>query len=381
MSENNNNIGISTDALKFLNLIKKSRQGNLKIYIGMSAGVGKTYRMLQEAQTLLKNNIDVLIGYIETHGRKETEELLKGLTSVPRKKIYYKGKEFEEFDTDEIIRRHPEVVLVDELAHTNIPGSRNEKRYQDVEELIYKGINVISAVNIQHIESLNSVIEKITGVEIQERIPDSVIGLADEIVNIDITTDELISRLHEGKIYKKEKVQQALDNFFRKENLLQLRELALREVADKVERKIETEIPKSSKADEDSILVCIGTNDKLNMKIIRKSSRIAAKLDSKWYVIFVETDSESLSSIDSKSQRLIINNLKLAAELGAVTDKIKSSSAAEGILDFAASKNIKKIIVGKPVKRNFFSRIIKKRTLDTLISRTQDKEFDLEIVS
>ena len=381
MSENNNNIGISTDALKFLNLIKKSRQGNLKIYIGMSAGVGKTYRMLQEAQTLLKNNIDVLIGYIETHGRKETEELLKGLTSVPRKKIYYKGKEFEEFDTDEIIRRHPEVVLVDELAHTNIPGSRNEKRYQDVEELIYKGINVISAVNIQHIESLNSVIEKITGVEIQERIPDSVIGLADEIVNIDITTDELISRLNEGKIYKKEKVQQALDNFFRKENLLQLRELALREVADKVERKIETEIPKSSKADEDSILVCIGTNDKLNMKIIRKSSRIAAKLDSKWYVIFVETDSESLSSIDSKSQRLIINNLKLAAELGAVTDKIKSSSAAEGILDFAASKNIKKIIVGKPVKRNFFSRIIKKRTLDTLISRTQDKEFDLEIVS
>lgn len=381
MSENNNNIGISTDALKFLNLIKKSRQGNLKIYIGMSAGVGKTYRMLQEAQTLLKNNIDVVIGYIETHGRKETEELLKGLTSVPRKKIYYKGKEFEEFDTDEIIRRHPEVVLVDELAHTNIPGSRNEKRYQDVEELIYKGINVISAVNIQHIESLNSVIEKITGVEIQERIPDSVIGLADEIVNIDITTDELISRLHEGKIYKKEKVQQALDNFFRKENLLQLRELALREVADKVERKIETEIPKSSKADEDSILVCIGTNDKLNMKIIRKSSRIAAKLDSKWYVIFVETDSESLSSIDSKSQRLIINNLKLAAELGAVTDKIKSSSAAEGILDFAASKNIKKIIVGKPVKRNFFSRIIKKRTLDTLISRTQDKEFDLEIVS
>ncbi len=381
MSEENNNIGIRTDALKFLNLIKKSRQGNLKIYIGMSAGVGKTYRMLQEAQTLLKNNIDVLIGYIETHGRKETEELLKGLTSVPRKKIYYKGKEFEEFDTDEIIRRHPEVVLVDELAHTNIPGSRNEKRYQDVEELIYKGINVISAVNIQHIESLNSVIEKITGIEIKERIPDSVIGLADEIVNIDITTDELISRLNEGKIYKKEKVQQALDNFFRKENLLQLRELALREVADKVERKIETEIPKSSKADEDSILVCIGTNDKLNMKIIRKSSRIAAKLDSKWYVIFVETDSESLSSIDSKSQRLIINNLKLAAELGAVTDKIKSSSAAEGILDFAASKNIKKIIVGKPVKRNFFSRIIKKRTLDTLISRTQDKEFDLEIVS
>src|ERR1700749_5100389 len=185
----------------FLELIRQSRRGKFKIYIGMSAGVGKTYRMLQEAQTLLRNGVDVKIGYVETHGRKETEGQLQGLPVLPRRKLFYKGKELDELDVQAGINLHPEVVIVDELAHTNIEGSKNEKRWQDVMDILDAGINVISAVNIQHIESLNEEVKSITGVEVAERIPDNVLKQADEVVNIDLTADELVTRLQEGKIY------------------------------------------------------------------------------------------------------------------------------------------------------------------------------------
>ena len=199
----------------FLDLIQKSRRGKFKIYIGMSAGVGKTYRMLQEARTLLRNGIDVKIGYIETHNRKETHDLLEGLPLVPRRTIFYKGKELDEMDVLAVINLRPEVVIVDELAHTNIEGSKNEKRWQDVNEILEAGINVISALNIQHIESLNEEVKKITGIEVKERVPDKVIALADEVVNIDLTANELIARLKEGKIYQAEKIEAALKNFFK----------------------------------------------------------------------------------------------------------------------------------------------------------------------
>lgn len=195
---------------QFLNLIQKSRRGKFKVYIGMSAGVGKTFRMLQEAHSLLKNGIDIKIGFIETHNRKETHDLLEGLPIIPRRKLFYKGKELEEMDVQAIISLRPEVVIIDELAHTNIEGSKNEKRWQDVMEIIEAGINVISAVNIQHIESLNEEVKYITGIEVKERIPDSVLAQADEVVNIDLTADELISRLKEGKIYKADKIEMAL---------------------------------------------------------------------------------------------------------------------------------------------------------------------------
>jgi two-component system sensor histidine kinase KdpD len=208
----------------------------------MSAGVGKTYRMLQEAHALLKNGIDVKIGYIETHGRKETHELMDGLPLIPRRQLFYKGKELEEMDVQAIISLRPEVVIIDELAHSNIEGSKNSKRWQDVMDVLDAGINVISAVNIQHIESLNEEIKTITGIEVKERIPDSVLTQADEVVNIDLTADELIARLKEGKIYKEDKITAALSNFFKSEHILQLRELALKEVASQVERKVETEI-------------------------------------------------------------------------------------------------------------------------------------------
>src|SRR6202165_1367740 len=204
----------------FLELIKRSRRGKFKIYIGMSAGVGKTYRMLKEARTLLRNGIDVKIGYIETHKRKETEALIDGLPVIPRRKLFYKGKELEEMDLNAIINLRPEVVVVDELAHTNIEGSKNEKRWQDVMDILNAGINVISAINIQHIESLNEEVKKITGVEVAETIRDRFLKEADEVVNIDLTADELVTRLKEGKIYTPDKIGIALKNFFQSDKIL-----------------------------------------------------------------------------------------------------------------------------------------------------------------
>src|SRR5271154_3864694 len=232
------------NAEHFLELIRQSRRGKFKIYIGMSAGVGKSFRMLQEAQTLLRNGVDIKIGYIETHNRKETQSLLEGLPVIPRRKLFYRGKELEEMDVQAILNLHPEVVVVDELAHTNIEGSKNEKRWQDVMEILDAGINVISAVNIQHIESLNKEVKEITGVDVAERVPDNVLKEADEVVNIDLTADELVIRLKEGKIYTPDKIDISLKNFFQAEKILQLRELALKEVATQLERKIETELPR-----------------------------------------------------------------------------------------------------------------------------------------
>ncbi|MEG2318760.1 MAG: sensor protein KdpD, partial [Rikenellaceae bacterium] len=226
----------------FLNLIKKSRRGKFKVYIGMVAGVGKSYRMLQEAHQLLESGIDIQIGYIETHGRIDTFKMTEGLPEIPRRKIFYKGKELEDMDLDAILRINPEIVIVDELAHTNVGGSKNEKRWQDVLDILDAGINVISAVNIQHIESLNQDVESITGIEVAERVPDSVLVMADEVVNIDLTADELIDRLKGGKIYQADKISTALGNFFKPEHILQLRELALKEVALRVEKQIESDV-------------------------------------------------------------------------------------------------------------------------------------------
>ena len=258
---------ITISAERFLNLIRSSKQGKLKIYIGMAAGVGKTYRMLLEAHELLKNNVNVVIGYIETHGRKDTEKLVEGLPAMNRKKIFYKGKMLEEMDVNCIILQKPEVVLVDELAHTNVPGSNNQKRWQDVKDLLAADINVISTVNIQHIESINEQVENITGVKITERIPDSIIQSADEVVNIDLTIEELIDRLEAGKIYDIQKVPIALQNFFRKDKLLQLRDLTLKEVSRQVERKIQNEISLPNREKVNAIVTALSTNYESGQKI------------------------------------------------------------------------------------------------------------------
>lgn len=332
----------------FLDLIKKSRRGKFKIYIGMSAGVGKTYRMLTEAHSLLKNGIDVKIGFIETHRRKETHELIDGLPVIPLRTLFYKGKELKEMDLQAIINLRPEVVIVDELAHSNIEGSKNDKRWQDVMEILDAGINVISAVNIQHIESLNDEIKRITQIEVKERIPDKVLTMADEVVNIDLTSDELIQRLKEGKIYSPDKITTALQNFFKSEHILQLRELALKEVASQVERKVEAEIPQTIAMRHERFLACISSNEQTAKTVIRKTARLANYYNSKWILLYVQTPEESAERIALDKQRHLINNFKMATELGAEIIKIESKHVAKTIVEIAEQKNISTVCIGKP---------------------------------
>ena len=365
-------------AQEFLDLIKKSRRGKFKIYIGMSAGVGKTYRMLQEAHTLLRNGIDVKIGFIETHNRKETHELLDGLPIIPRRKLFYKGKELEELDLQTILNLRPEVVIIDELAHSNIEGSKNPKRWQDVMEILNAGINVISAVNIQHLESLNDEIRKITQVEVKERIPDNVLAQADEVVNIDLTAQELINRLKEGKIYAPEKIEMALSNFFTNENILQLRELALKEVASQVVRKVEIEVTKS--VIHDKLLACISSNEKTAKNVIRKTARLANYYNCKWFVLYVQTPSESVDKITLAKQRFLINNFKLATELGAEIIKTESTSVAQTIIEQAEKLQIKTICIGKP-HFNLLKIIFATSQFNRLLKKLSTTDIDLVILS
>ncbi|MXV50515.1 sensor protein KdpD [Pedobacter sp. HMF7647] len=364
----------------FLDLVKKSRRGKFKIYIGMSAGVGKTYRMLQEAHALRKNRIDIQIGYIETHNRAETHSLLGGIPIIPRRKIFYKGKELEEMDLRTILNIHPEVVIVDELAHTNVEGSKNGKRWQDVIDILESGISVISAVNIQHLESMNEEIEEITGIPITERIPDKILEMADEIVNIDLTADELIERLKDGKIYDSTKIQRALGNFFQSDKILQLRELALKEVAHHLERKIDIEIPKQVKLRPERFLACISSNSETSKVVIRKTARLASYYRSPWIVLYVQSSSEAMDRIKLDKQRHLINNFKLATELGAELVKIKSDQITQTIMKIAEEKEITTICIGKP-HLNLFQVILRTAIFSQLLRKISQTEIDLVILS
>lgn len=365
---------------QFLDLIKKSRRGKFKVYIGMSAGVGKTFRMLQEAHSLLRNGIDIKVGYIETHNRKETHDLLEGLPVIPRRKLFYKGKELEELDVQAVINLRPEVVIIDELAHTNIEGSKNEKRWQDVLEILDAGINVISAVNIQHIESLNEEVRAITGIEVKERIPDSVIAEADEVVNIDLTADELITRLKEGKIYEAAKIETALNNFFKSEHILQLRELALKEVASQVERKVESEVTLTSAAKREKFLACISSNEKTAKNVIRKTARLANYYNSKWSVLYVQTPRESPDKIALDKQRHLINNFKLATELGANIIKVENGNISKAIMEQCEQRKITTICIGKP-HLSLIHIILATNVFNGLLRKLSANDIDLVILS
>ncbi|MDE3144801.1 MAG: sensor protein KdpD [Bacteroidota bacterium] len=371
---------IKNNAEHFLDLIRKSRRGKFKVYIGMSAGVGKTYRMLQEAHALLRNGVDVKIGYIETHNRKETQDLIEGLPVIPRRKLFYKGKELDELDVQAILNLHPEIVIVDELAHTNIEGSKNEKRWQDVMDILDAGINVISAVNIQHIESLNEEVKAITDVNVAERIPDSVLQQADEVVNIDLTADELVTRLKEGKIYTQDKIEIALKNFFQSEKILQLRELALKEVASQVERKIETELPRNPHLKQERFLACISSNHEIAKKVIRKTARLSSYYNSKWFLLYVQTPKEDGDKIGLAAQRHLINNFKLATELGAEVIKLKSSNIAKGILEVAERKEITTICIGKP-HLSLLNLILNTAVFNQLLKKLSAADIDIVVLS
>ncbi|MEG0796026.1 MAG: universal stress protein [Odoribacter sp.] len=332
----------------FLDLIKRSRRGKFKIYIGMIAGVGKTYRMLQEAHELMKNGVDVRIGYVESHNRVNTQALLEGLPIIARRKVFYKGKELEEMDLQAILHLHPEIVIVDELAHTNIEGSKNEKRWQDVFDLLDAGINVISAVNIQHIEGLNEEVKDIAGIEVRERVPDSVLEQADEVVNIDLTAEELVARLKAGLIYKPEKIQIALDNFFKSEHILQLRELALKEVALRVEKKVENEMAENIGIRHEKFLACISSAEKTPRRVIRKTARLATRYNSKFAVLYVQTSKESPDRISLANQRYLINHFKLATDLRGEVIQVRSDHIADSIIEVCRERQISMVCMGKP---------------------------------
>ena len=361
---------------RFLELIRRSHRGKFKVYIGMSAGVGKTCRMLQEARQLLDAGVDVRIGYIETHGRAETEALAEGLPFVPRRRLFYKGKELEEMDTQAIVSLHPEIVVVDELAHTNIEGSENPKRWQDVMQILDAGISVISAVNIQHIEGLNEVVEEITGIEIRERVPDSVLAMADEVVNIDLTADELIERLKAGKIYRPDKIAAALGNFFTQDNLLQLRELALKEV----ETKVDSEVTGSETFRRDKLLAVIDSSEKRARRVIRKTARMATHLNAAFTVLYVQGDREADDRIPLARQRYLINNLNLATELGGEVRRIRSNSPVESIAGVCREQKINIVCIGRP-EFSLFSLLKSAIRLRRLTVRLSRMNIDLFIFS
>ena len=366
---------------QYLDLNGKSADGKLKIYLGMSAGVGKSYRMLQEAHSLIQNGINVKVGYIETHGRKETQALTEGLPLIPRREVFYRGKRLEELDVQAILLLHPEVVIVDELAHTNIPGSKNEKRWQDVLDIVEAGIDVISAVNIQHIESINEDVKEITGIEVKERIPDKMLQLADEVVNIDLPADELIARLKAGKIYDRSKVQQALTNFFQPDQILQLRELALKEVAGQVERKVDYQITaKGTPFRHERFLACVSSNQEIAQRIIRKTARLASYYNSNWYVLYVQAGKEAPDKIPLAAQRHLINNFKNAMELGGEVIQRKGENVAAAIIETVTEKGITTICLGKP-HFNLFQIILRTSIFSQLLTTLSKNNVDLVILS
>ena len=336
----------SNRADSFLHLIQRSQRGKLKIYLGYCAGVGKTWQMLQEARRLKDNGIDVVVGLVETHNRKETEALLSGLEIIPRKSMLYRGIEITEMDIDAVLQRRPSVVLVDELAHTNVPGNRNSRRYEDVEEILAAGIHVISTLNIQHIESLYELVEQATGVKVKERVPDRILVLADQLVNVDITTDDLRQRLSEGKVYVPGLLETALSSFFQSENLEQLRELTLRELAAQLDSKRRHHFHDDSVANPDQLMVCLSSKTRNCDAILRYASRIAGRLNRDWYAVYVKTLSESPINIDAKVQRLLSNTLALAQELGATVFTYKGDDVVKTILQFAREYRVGHIIIG-----------------------------------
>jgi len=324
-------------------------QPTLRVYIGAAPGVGKTWQMLEDAHTLRREGVDIVIGILETHGRSETAALADGLERVPLRQIEYRGVTLEEMDLDAVIAREPQVAIVDELAHTDVPGSKNRKRYEDVLELLNHGISVITAVNIQHIESLNDVVARTTGVRVRETVPDHFFRRADEVVNVDVSVDTLRTRLRQGKIYGVEKIEQSLNNFFRKGNLSALRELALRQVAqdqaarahDYREREglDQAVIP-------EKVMVAIASRGSAT-RLLRTGSRIAGRLASDWFAVYVETPREEMGRIKPEDYAALQENIQFAEQLGARVVKLKARNIADALIEFARREGITHVIFGQ----------------------------------
>lgn len=353
--------------------LKAQERARLRIYIGAAPGVGKTYEMLQEAHALRARGLDVVAGLVETYGRADTQAQLKDLEVIPRKVVEYRGAKLEEMDVDAILARKPQVCVVDELAHTNIPGSKHEKRYEDVLELLDAGIDVLTAVNIQHLETLNDAVARVTGVRVRETVPDTFLDRADEVINVDVTVEELRSRLRQGKIYKPEKVEQALTNFFRKGNLSTLRELALRAVADEVGEKAASYRAREGLEPAlipERVMVCMSSNV-LAPRVLRTGARIAGRLGARWYAVYVETPQERPGKIKPVDSDALRQNIKLAESLGATVVRVKADRPSDGLIAFAQREGITHVIFGQSA-RTRWELLWRGSTIDRFLSTVRD---------
>jgi two-component system sensor histidine kinase KdpD len=361
----------------FLSLIRQKQRGRLKIYLGFAAGVGKTYEMLQEGQRLKRVGVDVVIGIVETHGREETASQVGELEQVPRRKMEYRGVLLEEMDVDALLSRRPSVALVDELAHTNAPGSRNNKRYQDVEELLRAGINVISTLNIQHLESLYDLVEKATGVKVKERIPDYVLGMADQLVNVDVSAEDLRERLQAGKVYPRDRIETALTNFFTQANLTRLREFALEELAHRLDRRRNAEGGAEAATGSDRVMICLSSRGPNAERLLRKGARLADRLKAPWYALYIQTPKEELDRIDAATQRHITNTLTMTQQMGGIPMKFKGTDIVSTMAAFAKEYGITHIIMGRS-RQPWYRRLLRPSMLDRLLQTLPD--VDVHIV-
>lgn len=376
-------------AADFLELVERSRRGRLKVYLGFAAGVGKTYRMLEEAHALRRRGVDVVLGVIEAHGRAETAALLDkegGLEQVPLRPFTYRGVTLHEMDVDAVIARRPQVALVDEVAHTNVPGSRSVKRYQDVLAILEAGINVICAFNIQHLESLNDVVARGTGVRVRETVPDTFLKQADQIVTLDLSIEDLLDRLRAGKIYAPDKIEWALGHFFREPNLLTLRELALREVAESLDRAgsarasaLGTGPGRTASASwGGKLMVCLSSNPPHARTLLRRGSRLAGRLNTDWYVVYVETPAEAPDRIDSEAQRHLHGNIELARELGAEVVRLRGVEPVETLLGFARSHGVSDVVIGR-TQAPLWQRLMRRTFMARMIEQAEG--LDVHVVS
>ncbi len=351
---------------KFLALIRNQQRGRLKVYLGYAPGVGKTCEMLQEGQRLQRQGVDVVIGLVEPHGRADTAALAAGLEQVPRRKIEYRGVTLEEMDTNAVLARRPTVALVDELAHTNAPGGKHAKRYQDVEELLRAGIHVITTLNIQHVESLYDIIERFAGVKVKERVPDHVLAEADQIVNVDLSAEDLQDRLRQGKVYPAERVERALANFFTADNLSRLRELALEEIAAALDRQRQKQAGQVDNAS-DRIMVCLSSRSPSVHRLLRKAARLADRFNAPWYAVYVRAPRERLEKVDAATQRQITDSLTLAQQLGGISMPFSGPSFEEAVAAFVAEYRITHIVMGRSL-RPWYQRWFGRSALDRLLA-------------